>query len=299
MYTIVLPKNLNKLTIRQVVIKFRQYVDDFSNGSELLIDMTKVEFIDPAGMVSLSNIIQWSKKNKSVEITFLVDDRTQNDKNRSAMEYLSDCGFFANFGEPDIFKQPKLRSTTLSLKGVEAKQAYQWKQRELLFWLRRQTNRKNEFSSIGVAIDEIFNNISDHSMENIGCIFGQFYPKINQIVISISDFGVGIPQTIRETFNLTLSDDELIEYALTEGVSSQSVPQNRGAGLSNIMKTLTRDSIARVTIISNCGMIELSDNQVVAKKLFKESYPGTFFELIIDVANEKLYDSEEEEEFEW
>lgn len=99
---------------------------------------------------------------------------------------------------------------------------------------------------------------------------------------------------LNKTFELDMTDDELIEYALTEGVSSQSVPQNRGAGLSNIMRILTRDSIARVTIISNCGMIELSDNQVVERKLFKESYPGTFFELVIDVANEKLYDSEEE-----
>lgn len=181
MYTIVLPKNLNKLTIRQVAIKFRQYVDDWSNGSELSIDMTKVEFIDPAGMVSLSNIIQWSKKHKSVEITFLVADRTQNDKNRLAMEYLSDCGFFANFGEPAIFKHPQLRSTTLALKEVETHQAYQWKQLELMSWLRKQTHRQNEFSSIGVAIDEIFNNISDHSKENIGCIFGQFYPKTKQI----------------------------------------------------------------------------------------------------------------------
>lgn len=299
MYTIVLPKNLNKLTIRQVAIKFRQYVDDWSNGSELSIDMTKVEFIDPAGMVSLSNIIQWSKKNKSVEITFVVDDRTQNDKNRSAMEYLSDCGFFANFGEPAIFKHPQLRSTTLALKEVETHQAFQWKQLELMSWLRKQTHRQNEFSSIGVAIDEIFNNISDHSKENIGCIFGQFYPKTNQIVISISDFGVGIPQTIRQKFGLKLTDDELIEYALKEGVSSQSVPQNRGAGLANIMRTLTRDGISTVTIISNCGMIELSDNQVVNRKLFQKSYPGTFFELKIDASNESLYDTEEEEEFEW
>lgn len=299
MITIVLPENLNKFSIRDVVINFRQYVDDWSNGSELLIDMTKVEFIDPAGMISLSNIIQWSQKIKEVDLTFIVDINTLNKKNRQAMEYLSDCGFFANFGEPAIFKHPQLRSTTLALKEVETHQAYQWKQLELMSWLRKQTHRQNEFSSIGVAIDEIFNNISDHSKENIGCIFGQFYPKTNQIVISISDFGVGIPQTIRQKFGLELTDDELIEYALTEGVSSQSVPQNRGAGLSNIMKTLTRDSIARVTIISNCGMIELSDNQVVERKLFQESYPGTFFELVIDVANEKLYDSEEEEEFEW
>lgn len=166
-------------------------------------------------------------------------------------------------------------------------------------WLQRQTGRQNAFSSICLSIDEIFNNISDHSTEQIGSISGQYYPRKKEIVITISDFGIGIPTTIRNKYKLGYGDNKLIEYALEEGVSSQSVPQNRGAGLSNIMKTLTRDGVARVTIISNCGMIELFNQEIVETTSFTESYPGTFFELVIDVSNESLYDLEEEEEFEW
>lgn len=185
------------------------------------------------------------------------------------------------------------------MKQVETSKINQWQQSDLMIWLQHQTGRRNDFSSICVAIDEIFNNISDHSTEKIGCIFGQYYPKKNEIIISVSDFGVGIPTTIREKFNGDLSDDKLIEYALQEGVSSQSVPQNRGAGLSNIMNTLTKNEVSRVTILSNCGMIEIFNNEIVKSKSFSESYPGTFFELVIDVSNEHLYDLEEEEEFSW
>lgn len=299
MYRILLPKNLNKITIREVVIEFRKYIESFPKGSELGIDMTLIQFIEPAGVISLNNIIQWSRAHKDIEVSFLVDTATTNSKNRGVMEYLSDCGFFANFNQADIFKLPSLRSTTLEVKTVETKRINQWKQSDLMSWLQRCTGTKNQFSSVCVAIDEIFNNISDHSTEKIGSIFGQFFPKNNTIKIAVSDFGIGIPKSIEDKFSLHQTDNKLIEYALQEGVSSQSVPQNRGAGLSNIMRSLTINKIGRVTIISNCGIVEVSDEKIVRSEALTESYPGTFFELEFDISNPHLYDSEEEEEFEW
>ena len=215
------------------------------------------------------------------------------------MEYLSDCAFFANFEQAEIFKHPCLRSTTLEVKTVETRKINQWKQSDLMTWLQRCTKTNNNFSSICVAIDEIFNNISDHSTEEIGSIFGQFFPKNNTIKIAVSDFGIGIPKSIEDKFSLQLPDNQLIEHALKEGVSSQSVPQNRGAGLSNITRSLTINNIGNVTIISNCGIVEISDEEIVKSESFQESYPGTFFELEIDISNPHLYDPEEEEDFEW
>ena len=68
---------------------------------------------------------------------------------------------------------------------------------------------------------------------------------------------------------------------------------------SYVMNTLTKNEVSKVTILSNCGMIEIFNNEIVKTKSFIESYPGTFFELVIDVSNEHLYDLEEEEEFLW
>lgn len=165
MDTIVLPKRLNKESIREVVIKFRDYVTNSEIGSEIQIDMRRIEFSEPSGMVSLSNIIKWAEKNKQIEVTFVVDTDIDNVENRKVMNYLSDCGFFKNFGQEGIFKKPSLRPTTLTLKHVETSRINQWKQLDLMIWLQKQTKRKNDFSSICVAIDEIFNNISDHSTE--------------------------------------------------------------------------------------------------------------------------------------
>ncbi|MGT2925181.1 ATP-binding protein [Streptococcus caviae] len=299
MHIITLPKQVTTDSIRKNMIEFRNYVDKSSDGAFLSIDLTKVEFIQPAGVIALNNIFQWSKQHKGIGVSFVVDTDTENKRNREAMGYLSDCGFFGNFGQADIFKIPKLRPTMLSLKTVEASKVDQWKQSDLMGWLQRQTGKRNDFSSICVAIDEIFNNISDHSTEKIGSIFGQYYPKSNEIVIVVSDFGIGIPKSLKEKYGEEKADNEWIEVALKEGVSTQSVPQNRGAGLVNIMKTLTINQIGQVTIISNCGKVKLDNNQIVESKSFEDSYQGTFFELKIDTSNQSLYDMEEEEDFEW
>lgn len=68
MDTIVLPKHLNKESIREVVIKFRDYVTKSEIGSEVQIDMRRIEFSEPSGMVSLSNIIKWAEKTRRLRL---------------------------------------------------------------------------------------------------------------------------------------------------------------------------------------------------------------------------------------
>ncbi|EPV27808.1 hypothetical protein SAG0338_02085 [Streptococcus agalactiae GB00663] len=59
------------------------------------------------------------------------------------------------------------------------------------------------------------------------------------------------------------------------------------------------NKVGNFTIISNCGIVSVSDNKITQSYSSEESYPGTFFEIRIDVSNDNLYDLEEEEEFEW
>ncbi len=300
METIILPQEVDKENIREVVIAFRKYVNSPDNNKELKIDMTKINFIKPSGIIALNNIIQWVKKHEGISGRFLVslgDEHVPG--NRKAMEYLEDCGFFTSLGYENTFKLPCTRKTMLRVKSVGTDKVEQWKMTDFKIWLQQQTGRRNEFSAICVAIDEIFNNISDHSQEKIGSIFGQYYPSRQEIIIAVSDFGIGIPQSIRNKFGTKKSDNELIEFALKEGNSTQSVPQNRGAGLPNIMRTVTSSGIGEFTIISNCGIVRVLNNKIENSLVLEESYPGTFFEIKIDTSNENLYDQDEEEEFEW
>lgn len=300
MKEIVIPRDVNMYAIRDVVISFRKYSDNPDEDKKLIIDLTEVEFVQPSGVIALNNIIQWVMKHSGVDVGFRVtEEKSCVGRNRAAMDYLADCGFFSSIGQPNVFKKPKTRSTMLSVKDLDTARVEQWKVTDFKKWLQNQTGKQNEFTSVCTAIDEIFNNISDHSQEKIGCIFGQYYPKNKEIIIAVSDFGIGIPQSIKNKFQKTENDDELIEFALGEGVSSQSIPQNRGAGLANIMKTLTTNSVGEFTIISNCGIVNIKNNIVNSSDVLEESYPGTFFEIKIDTSNDNLYDLDEEEEFKW
>lgn len=295
---LILPRNLNKHSITQVVIDFWKALRD-SDIDELHVNMVALEFAEPSGVISLYNMLEFAKNKCDIKIVWnIMPLEYLSSRQRAAMYYLVDCGFFKPFNE-FVYKEPILRSTMFEVKNIGTEKVEQWKVTDFKCWLQRQTGRRNEFSTICVAIDEIFNNISDHSTEQVGCIFGQFYPRTEKIVIAVSDFGIGIPSSIRNKFKLELSDNELIEYALKEGVSSESVPQNRGAGLSNIMKTLTSNKIGEFTIISNCGIVTVRDNLIVDSYTLEEDYPGTFFEISIDISNEHLYDSEEMEDFDW
>lgn len=44
----------------------------------------------------------------------------------------------------------------------------------------------------------MLNNIKDHTEFDIGSIFAQHFPNKKEVVISVSDFGLGIPDKVRE-----------------------------------------------------------------------------------------------------
>lgn len=273
--------------------------DNYSEVDEFYFDFSHLNFIEPGGVTVLTNVLSWLlKKGKKVFFN-RPDEKSITKKNRESLLYLEDCGFFELFGIENIFGGGRLRSTTTPLKNIKYSEFEQWLRMDFKYWLQRQTHRTVEFSNISVAVQEIFNNIQDHSEESIGCTFAQFYPKAQQICISLSDFGIGIPTSLKDKFPEIDKDSDLLEKAVEEGVSTQSTPRNRGAGLWNIIKSLTSSSIGTVYIASNYGNIKYSGEEVEDKYESNVFYPGTFFEIWIDTNNQSLYDDEEEEDFAW
>jgi anti-sigma regulatory factor (Ser/Thr protein kinase) len=296
---VTIPSSFTRVKINQflsqIITEDRKPKDD-----KIFFDMTKVTFMTPSGVAALFNIGMWLRQSQGVNATFIVAEKgTSSYQNIEVMKYLEDCGFFRHFfGSEILYKEPKLRPTTLEARTVEIKDSFEWATKTLREWLRRCTGRNDEFSNIQVAVEEIFNNICDHSSENIGCVFAQFYPAKNQIVIAISDFGTGIPCVMKKVYQ-SLDDTQLLKKALEEGVSTKSTPRNRGAGLTNIVRSLTNDGIGKVHIFSNYAKLTISNKEVEQEVILNTYYPGTFFEIEIDISNESLYECEEEDDFEW
>jgi len=84
-------------------------------------------------------------------------------------------------------------------------------------------------SAIYYPIAELVANIFDHSKEDKGFIFGQFYPSKNFLDICIVDRGRGLALAYKQEKNLELSDDDAIIEAMKG--NSTKPDKERGYGV--------------------------------------------------------------------
>jgi len=294
---LILPRYFNVNSIGDFIKPILK-IKDTQLPEEVTIDFSKVIFIDPVGVTVLSNILEYLKKRK-------INFKFSNYKNNSEpIRFLDDSLFFLEYVGNKIHPSSTVRSTTLQLKKIEMEESYQWIETFFLPWIKREIGyeKKLKLEMIKVCLMEIFNNIRDHSGENIGCLFAQHFPNRGIVNIAISDFGVGIPFNVRK-MNPNMKDSEAIKLAAQEGFSTKTNPQNRGAGLDILIKNTISHQSDKISIFSNYGILHVyksKDGEDIIFKPVKNTlffYPGTL--LNIEVQTDLFIGDEEEEDFQW
>lgn len=257
-------------------------------------DFSNLKFIDPVGQTTLSNTIGWLKKRD-------VKQKVTNHKsNSAAIRYLDDSKFFETHlkSHKSLSPSANLRDTTLPLMRVNHNRADNWLRDDFIRWMSQRTQIPEEaLSSIKSSLMEIFINMKDHSEEGVGCCSAQHFPKKKEVLLAISDFGVGIPSQMSKKFKG--SDNALIIKACKEGISTKSVPQNRGAGLHLLVKNIVELNSGYLSIYSNSGLIKFSNDNMIKQRYtdsFNNYYPGTLF--VVTFRTDTLI-RDELEDFEW
>ncbi|MCM3248663.1 MULTISPECIES: ATP-binding protein [Bacillus subtilis group] len=288
-------KDTMGLLIDKVITK-----DLYPKDQEIRFNFCSLNYIEPSGVTILSNLFQWLMA-RGVNVKMIASKVVPSGSD-NGLKYLDDSMFFNRYLGKTLYDNSKVRNTTLELQNVTYSGSYQWLESTFTPWLAREMCLKhNSLDVIRMCFGEIFNNINDHAEENSGCIFAQHYPRINRVKISISDFGIGIPNTIRKV-DPSLTDTEALEKAVEEGYSSKSTPRNRGAGLSTLIKNVVGNYGGEVHIHSFRGILTCkqnnSDGVWIKSKQGTSNYPGTFIEIVLDTRN---FEDEinDEEEFEW
>jgi len=135
-------------------------------------------------------------------------------------------------------------------------------------------------------LDEVFNNIFDHSKSPIaGYIITQYFPIKKKLSFSVCDFGIGIANSINsyriEKGEKPIDDWKAISLSLEQGFSVKSTPQNRGFGLNNILE-LTESSNGTLSIVSNEGILikRAGKNYEMGNTGF--SFSGTLIKVEVD-----------------
>lgn len=297
--TVLLPARFNAQTMHQFV---GQVIDEQRDAkcSEIVFDFERVDFIEPVGVVVLCNLIEYFKLMRC-RVTF-----TNHKRATTGTKFLDDALFFERYLKRRLFDGCDLRPTTVPLRLIEEGQGAEYLRFTLMPWIAQSVGMTAEsIDGVRTALEEVLQNITDHSGVRIGCSFAQHFPGKKRIQVAISDFGSGIPTVVR-TKQPELKDPAALRLACTEGFTTKSNVQNRGAGLTNLIRYVTTKNAGNVLIVT--GQAELGANPTpsgphpyqLTSRDAGGFYPGTLVRVILRTDSLEQSASElEPEEFQW
>lgn len=246
--------------------------------TQLIVDFNHVQFMDTDDFVVLACLIE-SFYIKGCDISFIGGTKGFNNHlfNIKFKEYWKK-GFDRNKFTLSYNK------STLCLWKISEDMIYSYSMYAREYFERFAKNK--DLIPLASNMDEVFNNIFDHSKSPVtGYIITQYYPKNNKLSFSVCDFGIGIPTSIKEAINVTeqdFHDWKAILKSLEKGFSINSTPRNRGFGLNNILE-FTESSRGRLLIISNDGIVEKKAGQMYRAGSEGFNFSGTLIKVEVDL----------------
>jgi ABC-type transporter Mla MlaB component/anti-sigma regulatory factor (Ser/Thr protein kinase) len=291
--TVQIPYHFERKTLYEVLNKTLTLENEV-RSQRIQFDFSRLSKADPTAITVLSNLIEYLTK-KRVRIEYLnYGIATAGNK------YLDDCGFFSKYVGKQIFPNSRLRESTLPLEIISHDRSFSWIENTFSPWIESKVNRTDDsFTTIKLCLGEVFNNIRDHSGEIVGSVFAQYYPGQKEVMLSISDFGRGIPTNVRKQFP-SISDEDAIIKATIEGFTTKSTVRNRGIGLHILTQNVVKNNGGSIWIDSLRGSVRcISAASGVRKLICKQefSYPGTLLEMKFNT--DKLEVLGAKEEYEW
>ena len=110
---------------------------------------------------------------------------------------------------------------------------------------------------------EIYSNAFTHASSSNGVYScGQNYPSLQELKITVIDFGIGIPQSVRDYlvtngYSSEISDERALQIAFQEGFSTK--PELGGMGLK-LLKEFIQKNQGRMDIYSHSGHAIVDSN---------------------------------------
>ncbi|KGA95678.1 hypothetical protein AJ85_04730 [Alkalihalobacillus alcalophilus ATCC 27647 = CGMCC 1.3604] len=293
---VLIPPKINRNTMYYLI---SEIVDEKLNVKDDPVNFIfhDLDFIEPVGVTILSNLLEWLKC-KDIEFRLSYSSCLNRIGNKdNPIKYLDDSGFFKKYCGSSFDPTSEVRETTIELEHIAFTDVNSWLDDKFIPWLSNAINLEQEYLvDVSECLLEIFNNIKEHAKAQIGCVFAQHFPKNNEVIISVSDFGVGIPNTVR-TVCPGIDDDEALLKSVQKGFTSKK-DKSGGAGLDILLQNVLENNQGEVYIHLNCGILSCSSNKSNVAFIAKGFYPGTLFEIVFKT---NLFSNSkgEEEEFVW
>jgi anti-sigma regulatory factor (Ser/Thr protein kinase) len=260
---------------------------------KVALDFSKLERIQVGGITMLSNMIEMYSQ-FGIKTVYRDIDKCK------AKTFLQGSGFLSQY----VGTKAELgaRKTFLPLQLVEYDRSHVYLHDHIVPWLAGVLGMNvRELSSLKVSLEEIFNNIRDHSSVHVGCSAAHYDASNDTITVCISDFGIGIPGRVRNAIEIG-SDHAAIAMACQEGFTTKTSPRNRGAGLYVLIRNVVQRNRGSVIISSGNGIYSCVHQPGKPNKGTGRTAPGQYPGTVIYITLKKseFVPSElDGEEFEW
>lgn len=138
-------------------------------------------------------------------------------------------------------------------------------------------------------IEEMINNIVDHSDFTIAHTLAQHYPLGNVVDICFIDNGISIPGKFEQAGFDFSDDNDAINQAIN-GKSTKKDEGLRGTGLNNVINLITKGNGGSVLIASRNGLIHIIKNKKYKLNMRNNINKGTLISIrlkmkIVDIEN--------------
>ena len=139
---------------------------------------------------------------------------------------------------------------------------------------------EGERQPLSYFLDELTNNINDHSGADQGYVFAQFYPNSNYLDLCICDAGKGIYQSFLDNPKFNPANDiEAMQLALS-GHSTKDRPEARGFGISTTRNMLVNGLKGILFIWSgNTTFLKAVNKEAIVNIGENGYFQGTFIAL--------------------
>lgn len=125
-------------------------------------------------------------------------------------------------------------------------------------WVNVSPDMQDEIIS---AVAELYDNAFTHSASPIGVFScGQRFPELNELKLTLIDFGVGIPANVRNYLGIDqVSAKSAMKWAFEIGHSTRREQIAGGLGLDTL-KTFVKEKQGRIEIFSHNGYAIIDPN---------------------------------------
>lgn len=235
------------------VVKIMFKVNSLTEDELVSLDFSKTKFISP--VFALSLIVYLSSCRKYVEIV-------------NEPDYLQLIGLGHDGIKPDQMRQTeflaileKYSSKTyipiVNFSASRDSDAKEYVSSIVENMIIRQLNIKsNVANGLKYMVDEMLDNITEHSESERGYIFAQAYPTKGYLDICVADTGVTLLGSYQKLPDNEIETDSEAIRAANRGLSSKNLPnaENRGFGIKTSKKMLVDGLGGQYLMISGSSL---------------------------------------------